>query len=184
MGMENGLGAITVVGVEIPDGNAAGAEMVVGMESGDSDGVEVTETHRGGGGRVMAGRTHERKNRRAMCKRVIGGGERGGYGAAGVGGDVVEERRVGVEVAGLVETVQVGGAVGAEQGRVGNRRGWWWHAELPGGMGGAEMGDGAGDACGLFGAHRGAVIGALGVVKDNHGQNGRKKARKAQDSEG
>jgi hypothetical protein len=157
--------------------------MVVGMESGDSDGVEVTETHRGGGGRVMAGRTHERENRRAMCKRVIGGGESSGYGAAGVGGDVVEERGVGVEVAGLVETVQVGGAVGEEQGLVGDRGGRWWHAEFPGGMGGAEMGDGAGDACGLFGAHRGAVIGALGVVKDQHGRmaakrRGRRKIRK------
>ena len=37
-------------------------------------------------------------------------------------------------------------------------------------MRGLEAGGGPGDARGLFGAHRGAVVGASGVVEDEHGQ--------------
>jgi len=56
--MEDGLGAVAVVGIEIPDGDtgdAAGA----GGKGGDGDVVEIAKTHRLGGRRMMTGRAHE-----------------------------------------------------------------------------------------------------------------------------
>lgn len=120
MGVEDGFGAVTVVGVEIPNGDAAGTEMVVGVEGGDGDGVEIAEAHGSGGGGVMAGWAHEGESGRAPGERVGGGGESGGHGATSVGGDVVKERRVSVKVAGFVEAAQVGGGMSEQQGRVGD----------------------------------------------------------------
>lgn len=183
---ENGFGAVAVMGVEIPNSHAAGAEVVVRVESGDGDVVEVTEAHRGIGGGVMAGRTHEGESGRAGGEGVLGRGDRGGGGAAGVVGDGGEIGRVGVEVVGLGKAAQVRGSVGAKECGVGDGSGGRRDTEFPPGVRGAEVGGGTDDAGGLLGAHGRAVIGALRIVEDEHGHesDGRKKAQKAQVSKG
>ena len=68
---------------------------------------------------MVAGRAHERKHRRGRPGGERGFGRRkgGADGAAGVVADAGKEGRVGVEIARLRETLQVGGRVGEEEGR-------------------------------------------------------------------
>ena len=169
MGAENGFGTISVVGIEIPHRDPGGTKLSLGGECRDGDAVEITKSHRFAGGRVVTGRTHERKNRGAMVKGVFRDFEGGGDGAAGVVGDAGEIGRVGIEVARLREPLYVRGCVGQQQGFVGD--GSDRYAPRPVGMGGAQVGGGPGDAGGLLGAHRGAVGGALRIVQEKHGRN-------------
>ena len=168
-----------VFGVAV-HGDAAGAEVVMRVERGEGDVVEVAKAHRGIGRGVMAGGAHEGESRGAGGEGVFGRGDRGGSGATGVVGDVGEIGRVGVEVAGLSETAQVRGGVGAKERGVGEGSGGRRDAEFPRGVSGAEMGGGTGDAGGLLGAHRGAVVGALGIVKNEHGRNGHENHEESQ----
>ena len=131
----------------------------------------------------MAGWAHEREGRGARRESVRRGGETGGDGTESVVANGVEIGRVGVEIAGLGEALEVGDGVSEAERIVGNCGGGRRHAEFPVGVRGAEVGGAEGDPGGLLGTHRGAVVGALGVVEDEHGGDegdGRKKAREAQ----
>ena len=172
-----------MVGVEIPDRDAFGAEVGVGVERGDGDLVEITKSHGGGRRGVMPRRAHEGECGGASGERVGGGGETGGDGTAGVVVDPVEIGRVGVEIAGLSEALEVGSGVGQAERVIGNRGRGRRETKFPVGVRGAEVSGGAGDPGRLLGAHGGAVVGALGVVENEHGgeeRDGRKKAREAQ----
>jgi hypothetical protein len=156
---------------------------LVRVEGGDGDRVEVTEAHRGVGGGVVTGWTHEREGGLAGGERVFGRGERSGSGAAGVIGDEGEIGRIGVEVVGLGKAAQVRGSVGAKKRGVGNGSGGRRDTEFPRGVRGAEVGGGTDDPGGLLRAHGRAVIGALRIVENEHGRGsyGRKKAQEAQE---
>ena len=110
------------MGVEIPDGHTTGGdcsgsvggrdggrEIVGGVNRGECDLVQITETHRMARAGVVAGRPHEGKNRSALRDRVTSGREGGGGGATGVVADVLEEGGVRVEVAGLREALEMRG---------------------------------------------------------------------------
>jgi len=174
-GMENGLGAVAVVGVEIPDGDAGGAEAGAGVEGGERDLVEVAEAHGFFGGGVVAGRAHEgegglgRAGGVARCERMAGGAEGGGDGAAGVIADAFEERRIRIEITPDAEAAEVRRGMGEQENLVGDEGGVGF-APSPVGVRGAEVRGGADDAGGLLGAHRGAVIGAAGIVENQHGR--------------
>ena len=184
--VENGLGAVSVVGVEIPDGDAAdgggsgcasGGEIVRGVERGEGDLVEVTEAHGLASGGVVAGRAQERESGGAVGEGVVRGGAGARDGTAGVVADAGEKRRVGVEVTGLGEAFEVRGGVGEEERRVGDGGGGRRDGEGPRGVGGAEVGGGADDARGLLGAQGGAVVGALRIVEKEHGRSERESER-------
>ena len=55
---DNRLGAVAVVGIEIPDRDALGA-VLQRVERGDSDVIEITKTHRLVAGGVVSRRTHQ-----------------------------------------------------------------------------------------------------------------------------
>ncbi len=173
--VENRLGAVAVVGVEIPDGDARGVKFLANVAGGDSDVVEVTKTHRLLAGGVMAGRAHERKCRQPVQERNLGGGDRGTDGAQGVFGDAGEMGRVGVEVARLEEALKVLGRVSEQQALE-----RWCGRLAPGpiGMRGAEVRRGFGDPRGFLGAHRGTVIDGARIVKDQHDGMAAKRRRR------
>jgi hypothetical protein len=108
---QNLLGAISVVGIEIPNGNASDAELMMSVKRGDRDAIEITKAHRRIRCGVMSGWTHERKRWRAMDKRMLSSRERSGRGAPRMGRNIRKERRVVVEVARLIKTAQVRGRV-------------------------------------------------------------------------
>ena len=184
--VKDGFGAVAVMGIEIPDGDAAdgggngragGGKIVRGVERGEGDLVEVAEAHGLAGGGVVAGRAQQREDGRAVREGVARGGEGAGDGAAGVVADAGEKRRVGVEVAGLREAFEVCGGVGEEERRVGDGGGGRRDGEGPRGARGAEVGGGAEDARGLLGAHGGAVVGTLRIVEKEHGRSERESER-------
>lgn len=186
-GLHNGFGAVAVMGVEIPDGHTAGGdgsgsvggsaggreggrEIVGGVNGRERDLVQITEAHRMARAGVVAGRPHEGKNRSALRDRVTGGREGGGGGAAGVVADVLEERGVRVEVAGLREAFEMRGRVREEERGIVHRSRGRRHAPFPGSVSDAEVRGGAEDAGRLLRAQRGAVVGALRIVENEHGE--------------
>ena len=178
---DDGLGAVAVMGVKIPYGDAGGAELGTRVECGEGNLVEITKTHRLPRGRVMAGRARERESWCAMRERVLGGSECGTDSAAGVVADAGEERSVGVKVAGLREAFEMSGRVSEEQSGVADTGGWCGGAPRPVWMRGAQVRCGTRDARRLLWVHRGAVVGTLRVVMNQHRRNGRKKAQRAQE---
>ena len=118
---------------------------------------------------VVAGRPHEGKNRSALRDRVTSGREGGRGGATGVVADVLEERGVRVEVAGLREALEMRGRVREEERGIGHRSGGRRHAPFPRRVSRVEVRGGAEDAGRLLGAQRGAVVGALRIVENEHG---------------
>lgn len=164
--MQNGFGAVAVVRVGVPDGDTLRPEIFLCVQRGDGDLVEITKPHRLPCRRVMAGRAHERKRRRARRERVQRGLERRGDRATRVFGDAGKIRRVLIEVARDGEAIQVRGRVRKKERFVGDGRAR--NLPRPIRMCRAQVRRGFRRARGLLGAHRGAVVGAPGIVKDEH----------------
>ena len=57
--LENRLGAIAVMGIEIPDRDFVGPKIFLGEQGSDGDLVQVTETHRLRARGVVPGRPHQ-----------------------------------------------------------------------------------------------------------------------------
>jgi hypothetical protein len=118
---QNFLGAISVVGIEIPNGNTPDAKLMMGVKRGDRDAVEITKPHRRIRRGVMSGWTHERKRWRAMDKRMLSSRERSGRGAPRMSRNLRKERRVVVEVARLIKSAQMRRRVRPPQCSLGHR---------------------------------------------------------------
>ena len=121
--VQDRLGAVAMVGVEIPDRHPPRPEVALREERGQRDLVEVAEAHRLGVRRVVAGRAHEREDRRLLFEGMARGLERSGDGATRMVADAGKEGRVRVEIARLREALQVGGRVGKQERVIGGERG-------------------------------------------------------------
>ncbi|MNV35487.1 hypothetical protein D3C71_1269350 [compost metagenome] len=92
VGLEDRLGAIAVVHVEIDDGDALQAIFVTRIGGSDGHVVEQAEAHRGAGGGVVAGRAHRAEGDRVFAEHhrihrghTGAGRMQGGAGRAGRG---------------------------------------------------------------------------------------------------
>lgn len=157
--VENGLGAVAVVGIKVPDGDAArgcggqsgGRKIAGGMNGREGDLVQIAKAHGLRRGGVVTRRTHEGKDGGAVRQGVPRGGECRGYGTAGVVTDVVEKRGVSIEVAGLREAADVGRSVDERKRGIGDRGGGRRQTKLPIRVRCAKVRGGADDAGRLLG---------------------------------
>ena len=113
---KNLLRAVAVVNVEIKNGHALESGRAR-LQRGDGDGVEIAKAHRAVPAGVMARRAHQAEGHFAGAGRLQGL-ERAARGAPGVRGDLGIGRRVGVQVNGQIEPLQVFRGMGAEEAGV------------------------------------------------------------------
>jgi hypothetical protein len=164
--LENGLGAVAVVGIKVPDGHARTTEEALGVDARDRDLIQVAESHRLAGGRVMTRRAHEGEGRGLFFDGVTNRVDRGGNGAAGVIRDRGEVRRVAVEIARDGKTGEMSREMGETQHLV--RGGIAGLAPGPIGVRRAQMRRGANGPRRLLGSQRRAVFGAAWIMQNQH----------------
>jgi hypothetical protein len=153
-----------VVRVEVPDGNPRRAALP-GGQGGNGDLVEITKPHRLPGGGVMTRRPHQCES---LLVRPEGQFHRLHGGAHGAARMVVDPREIGcvvVEIGRHLQALQMRRRVGQEQNLL---RGRHRQPPFPRGMRGAQVRHDLLHARRLFRTQRGAEVGALRVVKDDH----------------
>jgi len=104
--VEDVFGTITVVGVEIPDGDPADAALARG-KCGDGDLVEITKSHGLRGQSVVSGWTHQSEGFLFFVQRSLHCGKRCSNGAACVCINAIEVRGVVVEIVSVLEPFQM-----------------------------------------------------------------------------
>ena len=163
--VENRLGAIAVMGVEIPHRHAMGAAGARGHR-GEGDLVKVAETHRLAGRGVVSRRAHEGKGLFVLHEGEVHGRQRRAHRPAGMIVDALKIRSVVVEVRRALQAGEMGAGVHRQQYLLGRDR---RDAPFPFRMRRAQERSAQGRAPRLLRAQRGAKVGALGIVQDDHG---------------
>ena len=158
-----------MVGIEIPNGNAADPELVMGVKRSDRDTVEITKPHGRISRGMMSGWTHEGKRRGAMGKRMLKSREHRGRGAPSMGRNIRKERCVAVEITRLIKSTQMRRRMRPPQYSIGHSSSGRRQTKIPCRMSRPEVGRGACETRRLLGAHRRTVISALRIVKNEHG---------------
>ena len=167
--MQDRLGAVAVMGVEIPDRNPPGAQLLLGSEGRDRNLVQVAKPHRLGNRGMMPRRAHEGKNRfPRLCREgVLGGFDGPGHRTSSVAVDLGKKGGISVKIAAEPESLQMRGGVGEEQPCLSHRGGGRFPPN-PVRMGFPKMRRRPADACRLFGTHGRAVLDAMWIMEDQH----------------
>lgn len=163
---EDGLGTVTMVGVEIPDRDSREAVVVLGVTSGDGDMIEVAEAHGLIGRGVVARGAVECDGGSASVKSGAGRADGSAGCAVGVGGNTGPVRGIGVEIDGDLQAEKMGLGVG-ETG-VGGRGGFRFMPS-PTRVGLRQVRNGGQKTGWLFGPAGMAVRGAVRIVEKQHG---------------
>ena len=165
--MHDGLGAVAVMRVKIPNRDAGRPEIPLGVNRRDRDLIQITKAHRLTGRRMVARWTHQRKRRPTGLARMPGRCDGRSHGRARMVLNPGKIGRIRIKITRLPHAFQVRRSVRKEQQLIG-RRLTFGDTPLPIRMRLPQMRLGPHNARGLLRTQGGAIGGAARIVQDDH----------------